>query len=182
MITIVAFTQNQYFRDPVRVKEIYEKNPALWESLNRKFMFGGCLSGRRLQETFGWDMCNQIIWDTITTQIGDRSNSVFPVDPQHIRNVMAKHNPSIILSFGVLAREAIQAWCDEQYNKEEPTPIPVIISGPHPASRYGDVRFRLWEMNEELVFKQWEIFGIDPTGKYDYSRQRQYEPIKQASI
>jgi hypothetical protein len=181
MTKIVAFLQNAWFRDPRRAKQIYDRNPASREQLNAQFLFMGSLTGRRLQGAFGPDMCNQIVWENISEEFGGYSSSSFPANRQHIKSVIEKHAPDIILTFGEPAKAALQAWQHEEVQRREVAPIPLIIHGPHPAARYAEVRQELWEMSEELTFKQHDVFGVDVWGRYDYSRKH-YEPSESIGV
>lgn len=121
----LAFLQNQWVRNPERVRSYIEKDG---ERYRRHFvsyaLFAGCLTGRRIKAAFGGRIDN-IAWDNISPQIGGRSSSVFPPDPQHIRRQIAYHQPAFLLAFGAVARNALE---------NHPTNLP-IIHGPHPAAR-----------------------------------------------
>jgi len=179
-LNIVAFLQNQWFQNPDKAREVYAKNPDQREELNKRFLFAGCMTGRRLQTAFGPDLCDQIIWEEVSPQIGGKSNSTFPADQKHISSVIEKHQPDIILTFGSLAKDALNQWSRDEMYKCEPRPLPVVISGPHPAARYGTVQQELWEMRDELLFKQKDVFGVDVLGRYDYSRK--HESTEPASV
>jgi hypothetical protein len=152
MLTILAFLQNSYFNNPTRAKEVYDRNPDIRENLNKKFLFSGCLTGRRLQDSFGWEQCDRIIWEEISREIGGAANSSFPGDQEHIRAVIEKHQPAIILVFGLLAKEALRVWSENEVNNPEPKPMPVMIYGPHPAARHANVAMELWDMAQDLIF------------------------------
>jgi hypothetical protein len=142
---VVAFLQNQWFKDPERVKKIIEKSdhPNAREWYIKTFLFWGCLTGKRLQRVFGEDYCDNIIWEEASPKIGGKSNSVFPADQQHIENVILKHNPDIILCFGTIALSVLKK-IEFNYKWQ-------LIIGPHPAARYPNIIIKLENMYLELI-------------------------------
>lgn len=84
-MVILAILQNQWFRNPAKAREIYERNPELRNKLIAGFLFSGCLTGRRLQSAFG-DLCDSIIWEESSPEIGGFSVSKFTHDPEHIKS------------------------------------------------------------------------------------------------
>lgn len=105
-IVTVAFLQNQWFEDPKRVRRLYEKHPDRRQQFIRDFLFMGCLTGRRLEATFGDDV-DQIIWEEVSKEIGGKSSSKCKADLQHIESIIEKFKPNIVLSFGIIATQAI---------------------------------------------------------------------------
>ena len=160
MCRIVAFLQNQYFHNPAKVREIYARNPEMRERLNRQFLFAGCLTGRRLLDTFGTQRCQDIIWEEITKEIGGQSNAAFAADQEHICQVLHKHQPGIVLTFGSLAKEALYEWVNVEAERTPPQPLPAFVHGPHPAARYPDIVEQLEDMAAQVAHLELEIFGI----------------------
>ena len=181
MTTVLAFLQCQWFKDPQRVQEIYDRNPDLRAALNKKFL-AGSLTGRRLQDAFGPVLFEQIIWEETSRQLGNKSSATFPADPEHIRSVIAAHKPDIILTFGNLATNAINAWVTEKLSAYMPEPLPIIISGPHPAARYYNIQNDLFEMAQTLIHRMQEVFNVDVYGKYDYDKSKYYESVEQNCV
>jgi hypothetical protein len=139
---ILAFLQNQWFRDPVRVRAIYDRNPELRNELIRRFLFGGCLTGRRLLTALGEDLCRQhITWEEISPEIGGHSSSKFPADLDHITAAIRKFDPDLILAFGSIAQDALKRTTSVRPR--------TIIFGPHPAARTNPMP-RLNEIGQEL--------------------------------
>lgn len=136
---IVAFLQNQWFKNPDRVKRLMDRNPEAREWYIKKFLFMGCLTGRRLQGAFGEELCSEIVWEETSRNIGGASNSVFPADEQHIEKVIEKHNPEIILAFGKVAQNGL--WC-----KSRGVPV---FNFPHPAAR-GEKSLQDFQQRAEL--------------------------------
>lgn len=143
---IVAFLQNQWFKDPERIKAMLSENPGLRERYISAFLFMGCLTGKRLQSVFGEELCAAIIWEEASPKVGSHSRSLFAADRQHIMSVVHKHKPTVILSFGKIASEGVRSL---------PTVDAAIIYGPHPAARNGAIE-GLRKMRTELsAFKEY---------------------------
>ena len=127
---IVAFLQCQWFKNPARMRHIYElhgNTPELRAELNATFLFFGCLSGKRLKASFG-DLCDSIIWEESTKEIGGESSFKPLPDPAHIIAVLDYFKPDLIITFGKVAHHAVANL----------TAIP-IISAPHPAARHSTI-------------------------------------------
>jgi hypothetical protein len=131
---ILAFLQNQWFKNPARVKEMYERHPDLRNQYIARFLFMGCLTGRRLQSALGTELCEQIIWEETSKEIGGFSASVFPADHDHIRNAIETHLPDVVLCFGKIAGDGVRAVCCELKVRH-----PAVMFAPHPAARDNPV-------------------------------------------
>lgn len=143
---IVGFLQNMYFRDPERTKAMFAEHPERRERYISAFLFMGCLTGKRLETIFGEDLCNEIIWEEVSREIGGHSRSLFAADRQHIMGVINKHKPAVILVFGKIAAEGV---------KSLPNVDAAIIYGPHPAARNSAIE-GLRKMRTELSsFKEY---------------------------
>lgn len=130
---ILAILQNQWFKDPEKVKQIYARNPEHRNELIKRFLFMGCLSGRRLQQAFG-DLCNTIIWEEASSEIGGFSASAFPADVEHIKNAIYQHNPDVLIAFGKIASDgAFKALTGLGFpdGKRDIR----FVTAPHPAAR-----------------------------------------------
>jgi hypothetical protein len=139
-ISIVAFLQNQWFKDPERAKLAFEKMGTANRHLLVEYaLFRGCLTGRRLRAALGSDLCDEITWEETTTEIGGKASSVFPPQPDHIRGVIERHRPVIVLTFGKIARESVGPLWNG-----------TIFSAPHPAARGSDTVRLLAEMARDL--------------------------------
>ncbi len=133
---IVAFLQNQWFRNPERAKFMLDKYQARDKDGGRErflhdFLFFGCLTGRRLLATFGEDLCRQIIWEETSKEIGGKSSSAMPIDYTHINHVLEKHNPDLMILFGARAAKIVEFGTNNGK-------ISHIIC-PHPAARGSEV-------------------------------------------
>jgi hypothetical protein len=142
---IVAFLQNQWFKDPEGIKAMCAENPERRERYIAAFLFMGCLTGKRLQQVFGKDLCDAIVWEEASAEVGGHSRSLFAADRQHMMSVINKHKPTVILSFGKIASEGVRSL---------PIEIPIIY-GPHPAARQNAIE-GLRAMRQELEpFKEY---------------------------
>lgn len=130
---ILAFLQNQWFRDPEGIKEIFAAHPERRERYIAAYLFMGCLTGRRLKSAFGEELCDRIVWEEISSEIGGHASSKFPPDPEHIERVIRKHEPDVIICFGKLASDGLSTMIARLGT------LPIkgfsVLYGPHPAAR-----------------------------------------------
>jgi hypothetical protein len=147
---ILAFLQNQWFKRPEVVRDIYRRNPDKYEALVARFLFMGCKTGRMLRTAFGVEMCDRIIWCEASPQIGGESSSVFPADPDHIQRLLVKHNPKVVIALGTIAANAIR-------NMPLLTLKFDIIIGPHPTARHPDTALQLQRIRKQLAQLTMEV-------------------------
>lgn len=126
---ILAFLQNQWFKNPERVKAIMDRNPERRNQLIGTYLFMGCLTGQRLTVALGESLCDEIIWEECSKEVGGKSSASFPADFAHICEAINTHNPDVILAFGKTAGDALR----------KVSPNQLVIYGPHPAARVGAV-------------------------------------------
>jgi hypothetical protein len=136
---IVAFLQNMWVRDPERLKRAIKRDG---EELRIRMMeyslFAGCVTGRRLKAAFG-ELIEDIVWEETTREIADNPKTIFPAQPEHIKAVLEKYQPDVVLTFGKIAADSVKPlWSGR------------IICSPHPAARQGDVPDRLAAAASEL--------------------------------
>ena len=138
---IVAFLQNQWFKDPVRAAKLRSLcvNPERWDYY---MLFAGCVSGRRLRAAFG-HLCNEIVWANASPLICGQADACPPADPVHMASVMNQHHPDVVLLFGNIAQDGFTA--SRAYRDE----IKCVITGPHPACR-GRRVLELTRMADQL--------------------------------
>ncbi|HEV2329206.1 MAG TPA: hypothetical protein VGY56_10500 [Verrucomicrobiae bacterium] len=128
-MTIVAFMQNMWVREPARIERQLASVPPrhrekLRSALIRYCLFAGCLTGRRLRKAFGEYLCQQIIWDEASPKICDTPREIPPAEIPHILAVLRRHDPKIVIAFGKSAGDALRScWTG-----------PIVFS-PHPACR-----------------------------------------------
>lgn len=142
-MTVLAIMQNQWFKNPERARRLFERHPDQRERVIELMLFAGCKSGRVLKKAFGESLCGMLVWEETTTEIGDNASSVFKVDYDHLRRVIHKHDPKVVLAFGKIAAGAVGVILPQHK----------IIAGPHPAARQPDVLDRLRDMRRTLEMK-----------------------------
>ena len=140
MKPVLAFLQNMWVKDPARVErdiarlgEDYRRRVIEWS------LFAGCLTGRRLKAAFPPWILAKIAWEESTRQIAGDSKTIFPPDPGHITAALAAYRPLVVITFGKIAGDAVQAlWAGP------------LIRVPHPAARQLDTFARLQAASREL--------------------------------
>jgi len=135
---IRAFLQNQWFKDPERVRAIYARHPEHRQGLTARFLFMS-VTGKRLRAAFG-DVIEDIVWENASPEIGGKSSASFRADLKHMVKLIEDEKPDVILAFGKSATEAI----------DEIDPKILCICGPHPAARQPNTREKLAEMANKL--------------------------------
>ena len=148
---ILAFLQNQWFKDPERVRAIYARRPEHRQELNARFLFFRSLTGRRLKQVFG-DLTEDIIWENASPEIGGKSSAVFKADLDHVLRLIEGERPDVILTFGKIATSAIFQLKQGLYPSEAVI-SPAHVWGPHPAARHPDTLVGLKEMERTLQRK-----------------------------
>jgi hypothetical protein len=133
MKTTLAFLQNQWFKDPEGIKALYARYPDKRNRFTKQFLFMGCLSGKRLQKAFGAQVCDAIIWEEASPEVGAHSSSLFKADLGHIEQAIKLHNPDVILCFGKIASDAVKQAV-QRIQQDKGLLIPTLY-GPHPAAR-----------------------------------------------
>lgn len=136
---ILAFMQNMWVRDPERVRADIEKHGEEFRLRFIEFaLFRGCLTGRRLRAAFG-DLCDEIVWEESTREIAGDPKAIFDPDPVHIKAVIVKHNPDVVITFGRIAGNAVASLWDGR-----------IVRAPHPAARQADIVEKLNQAARDL--------------------------------
>lgn len=135
MKPILAFLQNQWFHDPESVQRMYDRHPEDRNRLIAGFLFMGCLTGRRLQAVLGEQLCDHIIWEETSKNLGSHAGSRFPADLAHMRDAIAKFNPAIIICFGKIAGDAMAQINQPLFGQSSYT----LITAPHPAARQNPI-------------------------------------------
>lgn len=145
----VAFLQNQWFKNPDKIRGMYEGHAAkigLYPArarLNELFLFYRSLTGRRLKAAFGDEACRQIVWEEASAVVGGVSSSAYPADPTHMIAVIQHHQPSVVLTFGKIANDGINAVMQLVHRDRLACPKFMILCAPHPAARHASVPFEL---------------------------------------
>lgn len=149
---IVGILQNQWFKNPAKIKQIIAEKIAEGFADAREFyiatfLFWGCLTGRRLRSTLGEAYCNEIVWEECSKEIGGCASSRFPADMEHIQQVIAKHKPTHVIAFGQLAKDALMQL---YYGNTDESGDYVLLLAPHPAARQSDVIQQLRNLRKLL--------------------------------
>lgn len=87
---ILAIMQNQWFRDPAAVEKVLARHPGKRNEFIKRFLFAGCLSGKRLRETFG-DLCDAIVWEEASRNMANHSAGAYAADLAHIQASIDEH-------------------------------------------------------------------------------------------
>ncbi len=130
---ILALLQNQWVRDPARVKAMYDRTPDQRLRLNALLLFGGRgLTGRRLHAAFG-DWCARIAWENVSREITARPDATVTGHVVHVDATLHKVDPDLVIVFGQIAQQTLAetSWTG-----------PTIVA-PHPARRDTNVQEQL---------------------------------------
>lgn len=136
----VAFLQNMWVKDPVRVRaSIARYGEEYRMRLIKRALFAGCFTGRRLRSAFTEDYLGMILWEESTREIAGDPKTIFRADPDHIRAVLKQYEPSCVLTFGKIATDAVTPlWTGR------------IVACPHPAARQPDTVTKLYKAAQEF--------------------------------
>lgn len=153
---VLAFLQNQWFRNPAKIKQIIQdaEFPDAREFYIKTFLFWGCLTGRRIKAALGEAWIEQITFEECSREMGNSASSRFPADLQHIQQVIDKHKPTVVIAFGQLAKDALM----QLYERNSF----VLLLAPHPAARQSDVSQQLRELKRLLDIES-ELQNARPT-------------------
>jgi hypothetical protein len=124
----LAFLQNMWVRDPVRVRADIARHGEEYRRRILKYaLFAGCLTGRRIRNTFG-DLIDQIEWEESTREICGDAKHVPPPDIEHIKATLSLHKPDVVITFGKVAGDAVASIYRGR-----------LIRAPHPAARHETI-------------------------------------------
>ena len=95
--------QNPWFPPETaqRHVELYNTN----QEFHRRLL-AGTMSGRRLRQAFG-NLFNTIHWDNVAPAAAEEASGVTDVDMKHVERVIGEVKPQLILTFGNLAKGAL---------------------------------------------------------------------------
>lgn len=164
---ILAILQNQWFKDPEKTEAMYARRPDLRNYYIGKFLFMGCKTGKVLQQAFGEELCDRIIWEEASPKIAGISSGVFPADLDHIKSAIEKHKPDVIVCFGNIAGDGVG---------QLRISIPVL-NAPHPAARNNPipalmtVAEKLRNLEKEIMKTECRAYdqAEEPSFHVDYS-------------
>lgn len=147
---IVCFLQNQWFKNPERIKAMIEKHEhhetpeECREFYLKTFLFFGCHTGRMLKKAFGEELCQEIVWEEQSPILGGNANSKFPADYKHIGAVLQRHQPTHVIALGTMAKEALTLM------KMQMSVNWILLKGPHPAARGNGILALLQDLAAKL--------------------------------
>lgn len=126
---VLAILQNQWFANQVSARAMFKRWPERREHLIRYCLFAGCRTGRVLKDALGEEWCRKIVWEEASPEVGGVASSVFPADPAHLRAVVDKVKPDVVVALGKVAANGIAAL---------ELPLAKQYFGPHPTARGVD--------------------------------------------
>lgn len=141
-MTILAVLQNQWFKDPERVRAYFQRRPQYRRAFSTRALFAGCYTGKVLVEWFKPHI-GQIVWENASLEVGGVSSSVFKADIPHLRAILAELDPGLVLAFGKVAGDALTPLVDPQK----------LVKAPHPAARLKDRAYKdaFWYARERVI-------------------------------
>lgn len=141
---IVAFLQNQWFKQPERMKLILENDfKGNRERFVSTFLFFGCATGRNLRRWLGEELCDLIIWENASCEITGEASGCPPADPEHIKRVLKKHKPTHVIAFGRIAESAVLLLPGKRRYE--------LYTVPHPTSRQPGVSSQILQLKVKLL-------------------------------
>lgn len=102
---VLAFLQNPHFvpGTPENIIEFYRDDPDYHRDI-----LAASMSGARIKKAFG-KLFKEIIWDNANWRPGTRASTKMPADPEHMQRQIDKYHPTLIITFGTEARDALLA-------------------------------------------------------------------------
>lgn len=151
---IVAFLQNQWWKNPKRIKEELERAPDP-EKYRRRLLTWGlsqCKTGKVLEKllvpVIGAEAFENIYWENSSREFGGRSTCKFPPDPKHMQEVINTQDPAVILCFGGIAKKGL-----DQCTVLEDTDVLYAV---HPASRSSLDTIKQMARDLKLLAVEWD--------------------------
>lgn len=157
-MTVVAFLQNMWFKDPERMKKVYahylkrEEDGLGRQRFIRDFLFFGCKTGKMLDKAFepvfGDEWRWKVWWEEAHDQWGGHAASSFGFNARHMADVLVAKKPTAVLLFGKVASDGFAAVFKQKLIENYQSHL---IIGPHPAARGPDVAASLSSMACDLA-------------------------------
>lgn len=128
---ILCILQNQWAENPERVQALHAKHPGRRAEIIGRMLFMGCLTGRRIEKVFG-DLMQEhsFIFEEASAVVTLQSHSKPPHNTQHVRSVIERYSPDVIIAFGNCAQRAVR---EIGAAKRHPVTLPPVIECVHPA-------------------------------------------------
>jgi hypothetical protein len=150
-LKVVAFLQCLWVNDPGRVKPMLDDHERRYPDTGRermlyRLLFHGGKTGTMLEDHLGEKWCQAITWEEITREVGSHSSAKFPPQFHHIEAVLAKHQPTVVVAFGIPAKQALQ-----RVHGLLPAPKAWnLVAAPHPAARGESTAWALQSLRKHL--------------------------------
>lgn len=151
-MNILAILQNQWFHDPVRAAQIYDRHGKDYDriaELNGAYLFMGSKTGKRLESAFGDEWCDKIIWWESSPEKAGKSSGVFPPNPDWIAAAVRHFQPEVVIAFGAVAKLGIDIVSRMTLTEEEDSFD--VLCAPHPAARHPQVEWELANAKTRLM-------------------------------
>jgi hypothetical protein len=142
-VKVLAFLQNQWFKDPEGVKAMLDRQrpvsqftqEQMREAVRRRFiayaLFAGCLTGRRLKSALGEKWCKAIVWEEANRVIAGDAKTFYPPEVEHVLARVKTEAPDIVILFGKSNHALVPDIAGVFAG--------LVLTAPHPAARGGDV-------------------------------------------
>ena len=146
MMKIVALLQNMWVL-PRSLQTVAQHPPVSdqRERLIHYALFAGCLTGRRLKAALGEELCEAIVWQEANPTVATDAKKYFPPDREHLRAVLAKHQPDVVVCFTKAGEATI---------REVMPPEIKFVPCVHPACRHESTMTKLRELRTLLTPEQ----------------------------
>lgn len=150
---IVAFLQCLWVKQPERVAAMLDDHEKRYPKMGRermleRLLFIGGRTGQVLTDGLGDEWCSAIVWEESTRKIAGHSSGSFPPDLVHMRAVLDKHQPDVVITFGKVAYNGIDRLFKKQL--ERYGAFPIWIEAPHPVARGVQIVMQLAKLKGEL--------------------------------
>lgn len=150
---ILGFLQNAYTTDEVnahRLETMFAdvlKAEQMQARRKQGLFEWNNYTGKLIKKYFGAELCNYIWWENASPRWGWESHHTFPPDHNHIKELLTRLQPTIVLTFGKMASNALkQISVEPEYNDRF-----ILLPGPHPAARRSEKYIELQTMHNQLL-------------------------------
>lgn len=136
---ILGLLQNQWARNPARVRETLDRATPENRRTLMRYMLMQSTSGRRLRAALG-EVCHEIVWDNASPIITRRSDGRPLADLAYVSALLAAMGPDLVLAFGQVAQAAVRdtGWAGP------------VFAAPHPAARGSAVQGQLAKLGQRI--------------------------------
>jgi len=144
-LKIVAFLQNPWFKPgtPRRLIARYRDDPVF-----RRRVLGAARTGLLLRRMLGEALFESICWENANPRHGTDRLAAFPAEVRHMRRVIHRHAPEVVVLFGRQAQDG--------FDRIRTPGSFVVLRAPHPQAR-GSYKRHLAEVSaalREIVSKE----------------------------